>query len=247
MFKDLFGKTKSTNDAGSKHTNPLNPALEAMKQVIEAKRKDDPLIGAKIGAKEITQRLISGLKNEKGVHIESLLTALGSLAGYACQSSIREEFIQKKGQPEDQVFAVVSCTNGKTYYFGDLLNKPLIENKYSIWSLAAGAAQQLGAKDIIDVTDIVRHVAETVGSINFGVPRISEDHRPGDTPVNLLKVIWPTLHPLVKQFCENPSEWPIAYGLAIQDVMGMGKDVIDPGLALSIVMECAIPMSKVQL
>ena len=53
----------------------------ALKSAIDAQKETDPLAGLKIGAKEINQRLINGLKNEKGVHIESFLTVIGALAG----------------------------------------------------------------------------------------------------------------------------------------------------------------------
>ena len=62
-----------------------------------------------------------------------------------------------------------------------------------------------------------------------------------------MKLIWPKLLPVVKQYCEAPSEWPILFGLAIQEPLYMGKGVIEPTLALSIVMESAIPMSKLEL
>jgi hypothetical protein len=48
-------------------------------------------------------------------------------------------------------------------------------------------------------------------------------------------------------FCRQPSEWPFLFGLAIQQALDMGKDVLPNEEALQIVMECAIPMSKVDL
>jgi hypothetical protein len=225
----------------------LSPAAEAMKRAIESKRKEDPLIGAKIGSKEVVQRLIGALKTENGVHIESLLSALGSLAGYACQESIRAEFVYIKGNPEIKVFSIAGGADGKNYYFGDMLNKPLAESQYSVWGLAAATAQHLGSKELINLNDIFAHVSGTVGGASFGIPRIPENHMPADPPSNYVKFIWPKLLPLVKEYCAQPAEWPILYGLAIQEVLNMSKGVIDPTLALSIVMECAIPMSKVDL
>jgi len=40
-------------------------------------------------------------------------------------------------------------------------------------------------------------------------------------------------------------QWPVLLGIAIQQAMYLGKGIIDPGLAVSIVMESAVPMSKV--
>jgi hypothetical protein len=39
----------------------------------------------------------------------------------------------------------------------------------------------------------------------------------------------------------------MVFAIAIQKAILMGKDVIDPTLAGTIVMECAVPMSKVDL
>jgi hypothetical protein len=65
--------------------------------------------------------------------------------------------------------------------------------------------------------------------------------------VNYLKALWPTLFPTVKLFCPNPVDWPILFSLAIQEAIAMGKSVIPPDLSLKIIMESAIPMSKVDL
>lgn len=244
MFRKFF---KRTDSGAVSSVDVPNPAAEVMERAIEDKRKEDPLIGAKIGGKEVAQSLINAMTTEQGVHIESILSALGSLAGYACQASIRAEFIQAKGLLENQVFIIAGCADGKNYYFGDLLNKPLAESQYSVWGLAAGAAQELGSQNLMNLDDIFAHVSQTVGGPGFGVPRIPEHHRPAEPPINYVKHIWPKLLPLVDKRCAQPAEWPILFGLAIQEIMYMGKEVIDPALALSIVMESAVPMSKIDL
>jgi hypothetical protein len=116
----------------------------------------------------------------------------------------------------------------------------------SIWSLIVGILQHLGAQKP-DVSSIFRHVSSTVGTESFGVPRIPDDHRPGDIPLNYLKVVWPHIFPLVKEISVNPADWPIIFGLAMQEGIVMGKDMVSPTLAASILMECAVPMSKVDL
>jgi hypothetical protein len=217
-----------------------SPAQEALLRAIEAKRKEDPLIGAKLGAKEIVQWLLVVMKNEKGVHIESLLAVLGALAGYSCQASVRA----RQGRA---AFIVADGADGKKYFFGDALNKPLAEDKYSVWGLAAGAAQKNGCESLPDLNAIFKHTAESVGGKAFGIPRLPANHQPGDAPVNYLKVLWPKTLTTLEEFCAGPSEWPILLGLSIQEAIFQAKSAIDPRLALEIVMECAIPMSKVDL
>jgi hypothetical protein len=223
--------------------NPLQepPHVAAFFRAIEERRKEAPLIGAVLGGKEVCQRLIEAMKDAKGVHVESLLSALGSLAGFSCQMSIRAE----NPAAGDSVFVVVGGADGRNYFFGDRLNQPLAESQYSVWGLTAGKAQGLGCVELPDFNEIFGYVASTVGGDRFGMPRIPEGHRPSDLPLNYLKAIWPGIMPVASRFCARPSEWPILFGIAIQEVMMMGKGVVDPKLATIIVMECAVPMSKI--
>lgn len=230
----------------STHSQQLDSAAAALMRAIEKKRETDPLIGAKLGSKEINHRLINAMKSEKGVHVESILCALGALAGYACQANLRAQALEN-GMPETAAFIVIVTADGKKYFFGDPLNQVLAESQYSVWSLAAGAAQHNGCSSLPDILEIFEHVTKAVGNVEFGIPRIPEGHQPGDTPINYLKVLWPNLLPTIKQFCQKPSEWPILLGFAVQEVINMSKGVIAPDLAIKIVMESAIPMSKVDL
>lgn len=232
---------------------PQNPAAdnpedsaEALFAMIREQRQDDPLIGAKYGGHEVYLRLLDGMKDEQGIHLESLLCALGSLAGYACQASIRARSVAQ-GQPENADFAVVDTEDGRQFFFGDAMNEALLEGQYSVWSLAAGAAEHAGAQEFCELDDLVRHTAASVGGPAFGVPRLPGEHAPGTRPVEFLKVLWPAMTPILEMFCEDPQEWPIVYGVAIQKAIEAGKEVLAPAISLQIVMESAVPMSKVDL
>ena len=224
----------------------LTPTMaRALKRALE-KQKTDPLIKLQIGGKEIFDRMVGGLKDERGVHIESLLALLGALAGYACQFSVREQNTKSGAKSPVSGLAIATGADGRKYYFGDALNKSLAEDRYSVWSLTAGTVEQLG-KPLPDLTDIFKHVAATVGSAQFGIPRLPEGHGTGDLPINYLKAIWPKILPVAWRFCDEPAHLPMVFGLAIQNAILMAKDVIDPTLAGTIAMECAVPMSKVDL
>lgn len=263
MFKKILGKLVGSGAAPApqevsaptqakpgpvpqQHEEQLSPAMRALLQTIREKSAQDPLIGAKLGAKEIFQRLLDGMRDARGVHIESILCALGALAGYACQASLRAQALAK-GMPETAAFQTVQTKDGKQYFFGDPLNHALAEDQYSVWGLVAGAAQHIGAQELPDLGEVFQHTAQAVGSDQFGIPRIPEGHSPGDLPVNYLKILWLMHLPTVKLFCPAPVEWPVLYALAIQEVIYAGKAAIDPRLAVSIVMESAVPMSKIDL
>ena len=80
MLKWLFSKKQSVSDTRPHHEESVPGNSSAFFQAINEKRREDPLIGAKIGAKEIFHRIAQGMKDERGVHAESLLCALGALA-----------------------------------------------------------------------------------------------------------------------------------------------------------------------
>ncbi|WP_155920625.1 hypothetical protein [Methylobacter luteus] len=244
MSKKIFDKLPDSKSS-EQNTLQLDPKTEALIHAIRERSQEDPLIGAKLGAKEVFQLLLNGMKSEKGVHIESLLCALGALAGYSCQASLRAQALAK-GLPETAAFQILDSKDGKRYFFGDPLNNALAGSQYSVWGLAGGAAQHAGAKQLPDLNEIFQHTSSVLGGDQFGIPRVPENHRASDTPISYL-AIWPALFPTVKLFCPNPADWPILYGLAIQEAIEAGKSVIDPALALKIVMESAIPMSKVDL
>ena len=204
MLKKLIALLGGTAVTGLHAQAPANPAEEALLRQIAERSKTDPLIGAKIGSKEITQRLLGAMKTERGVHIESLLCALGALAGYSCQASVRAQAVAR-GLPEAGLLTPVQTKNGNTYFFGDNLNKPLFESQYSVWGVAGGGAQQAGCNNLPDLTEIIKHTASAVGTETFGKPRIAEKNTPHDLPLNYVRTLWPALKPVIQKFCPNPE------------------------------------------
>lgn len=231
----------SLEENASEKTNANTDELTL--KAINEKRKTDPLIGAKFGGKALYSRLVSAMQDDRGVHVESLLCALGSLAGYACQASIRAQSIIN-GAGENSGFITAEGADGKSYFFGDPLNQALYESKYSVWSIAAGSTTE---RPSLDVGEIFEYVANTVGSEQFGIPRTPDNHTPGDLPINYLKAFWPKVFPDIKKFCKHPVEWPVLAGVAIQAAIDESANIIPADVALKIIMESAIPMSKIDI
>lgn len=244
VFKQWFSRLFNPLPAQVTSSATPRPSPTSTDQSVSA----DPLYAVKKGGKEIASTLFAAMSSDKGIHLESLLSALGALAGYACQISVREALVEQQGRAEKEVFIVVhSKQDGRTYYFGDLLNKPLAESRYSVWSLASGACQKNGLVHLIDLHDIFKHVTDSLGSDTFGIPRTPSAHQAKEMPLNYVQFLWPQLFPLAKKYSATPSDWPILFGVAIQEILYASKELIDPQLALSIVMESAVPMSKIHL
>lgn len=137
---------------------------------------------------------------------------------------------------------------GATYFFGDLINEGLVayrKGHYSVWTFVASAAQQLGAKALPDLNELFSHVAHTVGSSDFGVPRLPSQYMPRQLPYELLDKFWNPVRLQLAVSVTSPSQWPFVLALAAKLVMIKAKDVIESGIAARIVMEAAVPMSKV--
>jgi hypothetical protein len=199
-------------------------------------------------ASDLVEMVFGELADAKGVQVETALATLGALAGFSVQMALREAVIKTGKMPEDKVFAIVKTNDGKTYYFGDLPNEGLFENKpgsLSLYNLVGGAAQQSGAKGLPNVRDISAYVARTVGSDAFGIPRLPPGHMPRKPPIELLDKFWNPVRNFLVVNVQAPLHWPLVIGLAAQKVIVMAKGAIDPELAAKIVMETAIPMAKV--
>lgn len=231
-----------TPDSGFKPS----PQLQALIAAVRERSASDPLIGAKVGSKEIFQRLLHVLRDDKGIHMGSLLCAVGALAGYSCQASLRAQAIAH-GEAETARMQTVTTEDGRHYFFGDALNQALAQSQQSVWSLAAAAARDAGAKELPDLSEIFQHTSASLGTEHFGCPRTPEEHSIGTKPAELVAALWPALQSLTALFCPDPEEWPVLFGIVSQHAINRVKDGIAPSLALKIVMENAVPMSKIEL
>ena len=137
--------------------------------------------------------------------------------------------------------------DGSQYFFGDALNQLLFGTATSIWSLTGGAARAAGYTQYPDINELMGHVSGTLGKETSGVPRVPDQHKPHDLPLNFLTALWPKLQPTILMFCPDPVLWPVLHGFAIQKAVDEGKSVLDPTIAFKLVMECAAPMSAVDL
>lgn len=175
MFGKLLGRLFGNSlGAGLRGSDPVRweaTLLERVKEMLPS----DPLIGAKIGGKELAERLVEAMKVDSGVHVESLMCAAGALAGYSCQAAVRA---RNRAQGHDELYelTIAQTDDGQTFLFGDPLNKYLAENELSVWSIAAGGAQIAGCTEIPEINAIIQHVAGSIGAESFGVPRLPAGH-----------------------------------------------------------------------
>lgn len=187
------------------------------------------------------------------IHAETYVAAAGGIAGYFALLTL-------KAENPGATLHVATTTAGERYYMGDPLNEMLLpkteaDAKSRVWSRAASAAVHAGLPmtGIPDVAAMFRHVAASVGGPHDGKPSTGPNHQPHLPVRALLKVLAPRVAQILsgdisemhRQFGAVPPKWwcaITAYATArpIIDV----KDVLDPAIALTILMESAIYGSK---
>ena len=199
-------------------------------------------------AGKILELVLGETAEPDGIHVETVLTALGALAGFAAQMAIREDFIKSGKVSAEKAFKVVTTKDGATYYFGDVLNEGLVatrQGSLSVWSLVGGAAQHLGAKSLPDLKDLFAHVSRTVGGSSFGVPRLPAEHMPRQLPFELLDKFWNPVRNFMATSVSAPGYWPLVLSYAAQIAIKRAQGLVEPEVSARIVMEAAVPMSKV--
>jgi hypothetical protein len=213
--------------------------------------------------------LLKAASDQRGVHVETLMTMVGALAGFSAQHAIWETVVKTGRMPEDGgrnikagAFAVIDTKSAEKYYFGDLLNSylipqnaPLGPGQNTLWSFLAAAVQESGGAPVPpeQVAEIFRNAAQTVGGPQFGVPRLPEGRRTRLSPREALNALWPAAVKILSHEGApgasgqrlSPGYWPTLIALTAQRLIKQSKGALDPALSMRIVLEAAVPMSKV--
>jgi len=258
VFGRLFGKWSGKRGGG-----------RAGDTYVESRMPWEPdgSVVAGFAVSNLTGYLMADLKGPRGVHVETLMTVVGALAGYSAQYAIRETLVNPGKMPEygpGGAFVMVDTKTAEKYYFGDLLNSYLIpENNeatavgpgpYTLWGFLASAVTQCGRRPIgpDEIREIFKHTAATVGTAQFGESRLPKEHSSAMPPRSALNRAWPKVRAILAR-TDGPADgkalwpgyWPTVIALVAQKLVLQSKDVIDPALSMRIVFEAAVPMSKV--
>jgi hypothetical protein len=223
-----------------------HPQHTVLLETLRQQHSQDPLIEARIGAREISSRLLHALATPAGVHLESLLAVSGGLAGYATQMSLRARARQAGVDPSSP-FHTIRTGDGRRFVVGEVLSCALTADPYSIWRLAAAEALHGGCRELPDLGELFAHGIEALGTEHFGRPKVPDRHQPSQAALTCLADVWPLLFPLARAYCPDAQTWPILFAIAAQQAMAMGRERLDPAIALRIVMDSAIAQSKLIL
>lgn len=180
------------------------------------------------GADRVAAMLMATLRTPQGVDVKFPLLYASGLAGHACRQAVKA----LGGQ-----VAVITTKDGKTYYYGDAVNKYLMEDHLSVLSFV-NAVCHLKEEQ---VTGIAVEMTNSLGTDRFNIWNMTPE-----SVYSQIKECWDGIFDnMTRRFCKDPSEWPILFGITTQMILqkalqaGAGEE--EAGL---MAMQCAYVISK---
>lgn len=180
------------------------------------------------GAGSVIAMLKGVLSSEKGTDMFLVTLFAAGLAGIACHEAVKAN---------GEELMVVECDNGKKYFMGEALNQYLCEDRSSVSKLVCAAMQMPES----EVTKIIEKQAKIIGTDNFVVAGRMD---PEDL-YRQVKSCWDGIKStMTLKYCENASEWPILYGMVLQNIMGESMSVAPKEAVFKTAMDVVIALSK---
>jgi hypothetical protein len=198
----------------------------------------------------------------------------GFAAQCAVQERIKNRDVPgaHKGMPGDELGKLLrerglalqaTAKSGEVYFFGDLISGYLVQQAPTIdpplFAILAAAAMEAGAKraELPEVIPMFKRASQTIGTPEYGILNPPKPMSPHYTPREVLNAFWPRVKFIFERTDGQgavepangrnvkPEYWPLITALVARQFLVMAKDTIDPRVALSLIMESAIVMSKV--
>jgi len=191
-----------------------------------------------------------GEKGGRGeLHAPSFFSALGAILGFSVSHSIWKGGYLNRAilKYYRALLLPVKKEDGRTYWFGELINMLLVEatqGRVSAWTFIAEAVTKDGSA-LPDLMPIFRHVSATVGKPEFGIPALPPEHMPRELPMDVLRRLWPSARQIMERHQRPPKGLPIDLGWTAGRAIDR-TPTFPRALAARIIMEAAIPMSKLR-
>lgn len=238
MLKDYVIKERAYDEIPQ--IDEDHPMLRSMAHQVDLKRSQDPMVGAKIASQEIYINITNMLKDDKGVHAETLLAVLASVCGKLCAQGIMNTLdnMVSKSVPDRKklLYAIASLMqimivetkNGETYIMGDRIG-----NEFMLCYSNAIAEQG----DVQKLIPVARKTAELVGSEDYWKTPFDELVR--HSPRELADRFTEAFEITYRTYCRFPQERMIAAALAAQKAINelVNQHVMEKEKAASIISE----------
>ena len=208
---------------------------------------DEATINSQVVGYALVQDLRAQVADILGqAHGASLVCAVGVLCGLACVEGLRRSALANGLEPE-QVLREHRPGDGNTYYSGYLVERVLLEQHPSLWSINAATARQdgLGSDALPNLGRLQARVQATRGTVDFGRIHGEPAMQPLRQPLEWLALLWPDVEQMLQASELEPAQWHLALALAGRQVCredAAGMAVAD---RLRLLMESALVGSSV--
>jgi hypothetical protein len=175
--------------------------------------------------------------------LPAMLNALGACAGFASQVAVWRELILPANRNPGDFLAYAATKAREIFFFGEAINQFLFStgpDRLSFLSLAASTLAS--ASELPDIGELAAHVARSVGDASFGRPRVPPSVDLPEFPQPALIRTWGSATKILHE--RRPSEWPALFGAAANNIVNSNRTFVPPPIALRIMLEAAVPMSK---
>lgn len=197
---------------------------------------------------------------EGRIHAETLIGAIGAIAGYAAQQALFED-LAAAGETPETALKLVTLQDGRIFYFGDRLNERLVPPDANapgafetLWPMALGGADAAGmAVPPPSLDDMFARVASALGGEAEGKSSVYAHpiHLPAGA---LLALTWPvamqgfnaegSARQMPHRTPVSKRWWPSITARTANRLIRDVAPVLLPADALTILMEAAIYASK---
>lgn len=170
----------------------------------------------------------------------SLVCAVGVLAGQACQHGLRRAALANGLEPA-QVLHEHRLGDGNTYYSGELLERVLLEQHPSLWSITAANARRAGLapEALPNLGRLQARVQASRGTVDFGQLQQQQPVQPLRPPLEWLG-LWPQVQQLLEDSALEPAQWQLALAMAARQVCREDAAALPPAAWLALLMESAL-------
>lgn len=159
------------------------------------------------------------------------LKMVSALAGHACHQAVKAN---------GESFVTIQTKDGLEFYFGDDINYYLLEGPFSVLTFMKGYYEnKVAAGKAPDIHESIKNAMSYVGNPLY---RIWNQHFPGIL-YNQVKECWTGIYQnMTARYCKNPSEWPVLYGIVLQNIMFQSD--LAPEETFYKALECILFISK---
>lgn len=133
-------------------------------------------------AQEVLKAMMDGFKDEKGIHLESFLTHIASLAGTACLHAAFEA----QTENDNVVIDEVKAEDGKTYYFAEAISFYLFNSPSSVYHIALEGVPEDRRDKVDTIETFTKFAIDRAGSEDyFDIPSLAGIETKGTIPFHI--------------------------------------------------------------